>query len=164
MSPAEPPANAEVLVARIARRARVLTPPEAIPILRRLSHRALLFLPRSCKSSHHRMIPRPSGVGIAVASLLAIGSVCFAAGSDSTCAPGMGGVGGMIGGSHFAADADYSDGAQPRFAFSADFRYAVNDWLRWEVSPGVSWAGYQKDTPAPFRDLHFPAHSPNDGC
>jgi len=108
------------------------------------------------------MIPRPFGVGVVVASLLAIGSVCSAAEPDSSYAPGMGGIAGMIGASQFAADADYSEGAQPRLGFAANFRYVVNPWLRWQLSPGFTWAAYGNDVAAPFRDLNFPADSTKD--
>jgi hypothetical protein len=76
-------------------------------------------------------------------------------------------LGGLIGASQMYADADYSsrrtatgefDGrdAQIRFAFAANFRYQLNSWLRWQVSPGFFWVGYAHDSPLPFQDPNFP--------
>ena len=79
-------------------------------------------------------------------------------------APGRGAVGAQIGGSVFRLDrafgdswfADYSDGAQGRFAFQAQWRYSVTSWLRWQIAPGFTWAAYSHDVAAPFADPNLP--------
>jgi len=79
-------------------------------------------------------------------------------------------MGGLLGWSSFYADKDYAskrdgqggyDGKNTRGrpAFQATFRYQVNHWLRWQISPGYTWSGYQKDGPMPFRDPYNPADS-----
>ena len=76
-------------------------------------------------------------------------------------------IGGLVGGSQVYADADYSNrrtpsgeygsrDAQPRFGFSANFRYAMTPWLRWQVSPGFFWVAYDQDSPMPFQDPNHP--------
>ena len=78
------------------------------------------------------------------------------------------GLGGLVGGAQVFADADYSNrrtpsgefgsrDTQPRFAFAANFRYAMTPWLRWQVSPGFLWVGYDQDSPLPFPDPNHPA-------
>ena len=107
------------------------------------------------------MIPRVCGVSGALAAMLTVAAVCLAAEPDN--GPGKGGIGGMVGGSSFRFDrmlgnswfGDYSGGALPRFAFKANFRYVVNKWLRWQVSPGLTWTAYKGDEPAPFADPRF---------
>lgn len=107
------------------------------------------------------MIPRVCGVSGALVALLTVASVCVAA--DPGYTPGIGGIGGQIGGSTFRFDrmlgsswfGDYSAGAQPRFILHAHFRYVVNRWLRWQVSPGMTWAGYKGAEPAPFEDPRY---------
>ena len=115
------------------------------------------------------MIPRLFSTGVALVALLVMPMVAFAqdapepattpASPDSGAAPGRGGLGGMLGGGHIFADADYSDGAQPRFAFAGYFRYVFNDWLRLQLSPGYTWAAYESGVPLPFPDPNFPADS-----
>src|SRR2546426_91682 len=138
-----------------------LTPPKAIPILPRSFVPGLpSFLP-SGRGAFHRMIPRVCGVGGALAALLTVASVCLAA--EPNNGPGRGGVGGQLGGSTFRFDrmlgkgwfGDYSDGAISRFAFRANFRYVVNKWLRWQVSPGMTWSAYRGDARVPFEDPRF---------
>jgi hypothetical protein len=107
------------------------------------------------------MIPRVYGVGGALVAVLTVVSVCLAAEPDN--GPGKGGVGGQLGVSSFRADrmlgngwfGDYSAGALPRFALKANFRYVVNQWLRWQVSPGMTWSAYKGDEPTPFVDPRF---------
>ncbi len=90
--------------------------------------------------------------------MLALASHCSAENLAAT-QPGNGSVGGAIGASYFSADADYSAGAQPRFAFFGSFRYAFTPWLRAQFTPGFTWSAYDHDEPIPFRDLNFPADS-----
>lgn len=107
------------------------------------------------------MISRVGWVSGAVAAMLTVASLCPAA--EPEYGAGRGGVGAQIGGSSFRFDrvlgkswfGDYSAGAISRFAFAAQFRYAVNSWLRCQVSPGLTWAAYRGDEPAPFVDPRF---------
>ena len=107
------------------------------------------------------MIPRVCGVSGALAAMLTVAAVCLAA--EPSTRPGKGGVGVQVGGSSFRPDrmlgngwfGDYSAGAQPRFTFKANFRYAVNKWFRWQVSPGLTWAAYRGYEPGPFADPRF---------
>jgi hypothetical protein len=114
------------------------------------------------------MIPRLFSTGVALVALLAMPLVCFAQGAttsaprDSGAAPGRGGIGGMLGGGHFIADADYSAGAQPRLVFAGYFRYVVNDWLRLQFSPGYTWTAYKSGEPFTVVDPNFPADSTKD--
>jgi hypothetical protein len=77
------------------------------------------------------------------------------------------GIGGLVGGAQLFADTDYSNrrtpsgeygsrDSKPRFAFAANFRYAMTPWLRWQVSPGFFWAAYDQDSPLPFQDPNHP--------
>jgi hypothetical protein len=153
---------AEVIAAGSATRAASLTLGRPVPILPRSLHRAFLrfFLPEEERS--FRMIPCVRWVSGAVASMLTIASVCVADGPSYEL--GRGSIGGSIGGSSFRVDrmlgqswaGDYSEGAQPRFAFAMQFRYVVKPWLRWQVSPGFTWTGYKESTPAPVTDIRFP--------
>jgi hypothetical protein len=77
--------------------------------------------------------------------------------------PGRGGVGGQVGASSFVLDADYSSGAQPRFAFAGNLRYVVNSWLRLQFSPGLTWSAYTNEEPLPFPDPNFPSDTAKDG-
>jgi hypothetical protein len=97
---------------------------------------------------------RVSAVSGALFALLAGSSACLAA--DPGYAPHRGAVGGLMGFSKVVADGDYSEGAQPRMAFAANLRYVVNPWLRWQVSPGFLWAGYDHASPLPFEDPNYP--------
>jgi len=99
------------------------------------------------------MIPSVRSAGIALFAVLATASPCLAA---VGMAPGRGAIGGQIGGSFFWSDADYSEGAQARFAFSGHFRYVVNSRLRWQISPGFTWAGYSSSTPIAVYDGRHP--------
>lgn len=108
------------------------------------------------------MISRLLAVGVASLGLLLFGSVTHAQESaepDSGAAPGRAAIGVGFGASQFVADADYSEGAQPRIASSARFRYVVNDWLRLQFSIGHTWTAYGNDEPAPFADLNYPQDS-----
>lgn len=69
---------------------------------------------------------------------------------------GMASIGGAIGGSYFAADADYSTGAQPRLWFSMHFRYTFTPAWRAQVTAGYTWAGYDASEPLPFHDVNNP--------
>lgn len=99
------------------------------------------------------MIPRVRSAGIALLAVLAVASPCLAA---DGMAPGRGAIGGQIGGSRFWADADFSEGARSRFAFSGHYRYVLNNRLRWQISPGFTWTGYSGDVAAPVLDGRFP--------
>jgi hypothetical protein len=77
--------------------------------------------------------------------------------------PGRGGVGGQIGISSFVIDADYSQGAQPRFAFAGNLRYVVSSWLRLQFSPGLTWSAYTNEESLPFTDENFPSDTAKDG-
>ena len=113
------------------------------------------------------MIPRLFSTGVVLVALLMMPSVSFAqdgttASPDSGAAPGRGGIGGMIGGGQIFTDGDYSEGAQPRFAFAGYFRYVFNGWLRLQISPGYTWTAYKSSTPIPFTDPNFAADSTKD--
>lgn len=99
------------------------------------------------------MIPRVRSAGIALLAVLAVASPCL--GADGM-APGRGAIGGQIGGSRFWADADFSEGARSRFAFSGHFRYVLNNRIRWQISPGFTWTGYSGAVAAPVLDGRFP--------
>jgi len=99
------------------------------------------------------MIPRVRTAGIALLAVLAVAPPCLAA---VGMAPGRGAIGGQLGGSLFWADGDYSKGAKPRMAFSGHFRYVLNNHLRWQVSPGFTWAGYSASLPIPVPDGNYP--------
>jgi len=113
------------------------------------------------------MIARIGRMSVVLAMLVAA-SPCLAA--DPGLQPGKGGVGAQTGLSTFRFDralgsdwfGDYSSDALTRFAFSGQFRYVVNPWLRWQVSPGFTWAAYKHDVPAPFPDLNFPGETVKD--
>lgn len=108
------------------------------------------------------MLIRACRVSVALAAMLSVASLCFAA--DSGHVPGKAGIGGLIGGSTFKGDrilgsewfGDYSAGARPRFAFYAQFRYVATPRLRFQLSPGFTWAGYDGALAAPFQDPRFP--------
>ena len=99
------------------------------------------------------MIPRVRTAGIALCAVLAAASPCLA---SEGMAPGRGAIGGLIGGSRFWADADYSEGARARFGFSGHYRYVINHRLRWQISPGFTWTGYSGAVPMPVPDGHYP--------
>lgn len=120
------------------------------------------------------MNSRTTWVSIAAAALLTVASACLAQEATPPAAapavpgekpgggPGKGSLGGQFGGSTFYTAGDYAKGAQARFAFAASFRYQMNDWLRWQVSPGFTWAAYDHEEPLPFTDLNFPADDTKD--
>jgi len=99
------------------------------------------------------MIARLSRVSLAAVAMLAVPGACLAAGSYHA---GAGGIGGQIGGASVVSEAEYSRGAQARFGFSGHWRYAMTPWLRWQISPGFTWAGYSDKDRVPFRDKNFP--------
>ena len=100
------------------------------------------------------MSSRVSWVGVvAVLTTLTAVSPCLA---QDGYLPGRGAIGGQIGGGWILADADYSEGAAPRFGFAATFRYVMSPSLRWQVSPGYFWNAYKDGVAAPFADLNFP--------
>lgn len=108
------------------------------------------------------MISRLLTVGVASLALFLSGSVGHAQESaepDSGATPGRAAIGAAFGASQFVADADYSEGAQPRIVSSGRFRYVVNNWLRLQFEIGHTWTAYANDEPAPFSDLNFPADS-----
>jgi hypothetical protein len=106
---------------------------------------------------------------MSVGAMLVVASTCLAA-DEPGYQPGKGAVGGQLGGSYFRFDraigadwfGDYSAGAQMRFAFSGHFRYVVNPWLRWQIGPGFTWAGYNDHAQPPFTDLNFPDETEKD--
>ena len=95
------------------------------------------------------MLHRLRWASIAFIAVLAVAPPCLAA---QGMGPGRGGIGGQIGGSRFWADADYSEGAQARPAFSGHFRYMMSNHLRWQISPGFTWAGYSSSVLTPVAD------------
>ena len=108
---------------------------------------------------------RVSAVSGALLALLAASSACLAA--DPTYPPRRGAIGGLMGLGRVLADADYSNRRLPsgefgsrdaltRMAFAANLRYVVSPWLRWQVSPGFLWAGYDHTSPMPFPDPNNP--------
>jgi len=99
------------------------------------------------------MIPRVRTAGIALLAVLAVAPPCLAA---VGMVPGRGAIGGQLGGSLFWAEGDYSKGAKPRMAFSGHFRYVLNDHVRWQASPGFTWAGYTGSLPIPVPDGNYP--------
>ena len=103
------------------------------------------------------MISRVRWVSVVFAAMLSVATLSHA--QESGYATGRGGVGGQLGGSLTLGEDDYSKTARPRFGFSAHFRYAMAPWLRWQVSPGFTWAGYDDQELAPFRDPNFPNDS-----
>ena len=119
------------------------------------------------------MISSVYRVGVALLASLAVATACSAA--DQGYAPGQGGIGGQIGVSTFSIDRvlgsewfeDYSNGASPRFAFDAHWRYQLSKRWRGQIATGFTWSGYSSkhdpagnpQFPAPFLDLNFP----NDG-
>lgn len=113
------------------------------------------------------MIQRIRSVGIAVAALLTVASVCLAA--EPNYAPGKGGIGGHLGVSTFRFDraigadwfGDYSESAQARLALDANFRYVISRRFRWQVSPGFMWSAYA-DGDTAFQDPNFPSEATKD--
>ncbi len=132
------------------------------------------------------------GVSIALFALLTAVSACLPSGalaqsSGSGAAssadgpkfgnPGQASFGGSAGLSRFLGDGDYTharDGggsgrdlwgtrdAAMRFGFAAHLRYTMSKHWRWQVSPGFTWAGYKKNSPAPFKTAYFPNDSLKD--
>lgn len=108
------------------------------------------------------MKSRVRWVSLAALAMLTVAGVCN--GAEPNYSPGRGSIGGQFGISTFRLDrwfgeswfGDYSEGAKNRFAFGASFRYVATPWLRFQVSPGLSWAGYHAEIPAPFDDVRFP--------
>jgi hypothetical protein len=103
------------------------------------------------------MISRISWAGVVLAAMLAVATVSLA--DDSGYRSGKGGIGGQLGVGKVLSAEDYSAGATTRFSFAFHWRYALAPWLRWQISPGFTWAGYDEKTPAPYRDRNFPADS-----
>ncbi len=117
------------------------------------------------------MIPRSiRWVGFAAAALLTVASTCLAAEGGPSYKPGMGGIGGSFGGSFFGPDrmmgsdwfGDYSHGAMPRMSFGGQFRYVHSRHLRWQISPGFTWAAYRTSTAIPFTDPVHPTMQVKD--
>jgi hypothetical protein len=99
------------------------------------------------------MIPSVRSAGIALLAVLAVAPACLA-GEGMTA--GRGAIGGQLGISRFWADADYSEGASSRLAFSGHFRYVLGPRFRWQISPGFTWSGYSSKVPMPVPDGNFP--------
>lgn len=111
------------------------------------------------------MISRLLTVGVALLGLTFAGSVCSAqesAAPDSGATPGRAAIGAALGVSQFIADADYSEGAQPRLAFAGVFRYVMTPGWRLQIAVGHTWTAYEQATPEPFEDPNFPADSTKD--
>lgn len=115
------------------------------------------------------MISRVHWVGVAALAMLSVATTSFAADSLSVSVfrPGRASIGGLVGGSLFLADKDYSHSraanggfegrdSRPRVGMQATFRYVMTPSLRWQISPGWTWAGYEKDAPIPFTDPNYP--------
>ena len=103
------------------------------------------------------MIARVSWAGVVLTTMLSVATASLA--QEPVYGTGKGGVGAQLGGSRMVAAEDYKEGAGTRFGVAAHFRYAMTPWLRWQISPGFTWAGYDTKTPAPFRDPNFPNDS-----
>jgi hypothetical protein len=103
------------------------------------------------------MSARVSGLSVVLAAMLAAAVTSYA--DEAGYHPGLGGIGGQIGGSKTLSAEDYSAGAVARFSLAGHWRYAIAPWLRWQVSPGFTWSHYSDQERAPFRDLNFPADS-----
>lgn len=99
------------------------------------------------------MIPSVRSARIALLAVLAVASPCLAGEGMS---PGRGAIGGQLGLSRFWADADYSEGASSRPAFSGHFRYVISPRFRWQISPGLTWSGYSSSVAMPVPDGNFP--------
>ena len=113
------------------------------------------------------MITRVRLASAVMLLLLASAAVSFAQAPDSTAGhsgarPGRGAIGGLVGGSWILAGQDYSDGAQPRFSLTGNFRYVISRRLRWQVSPLFTWSAYSTGTASPFIDPNFPAERTKD--
>jgi hypothetical protein len=102
------------------------------------------------------MIPRFRSASVVLLALLAVAAPCLAA---EGMGKGRGAIGGQLGGSLFWADGDYSEGAEPRLAFSGHFRYVMGQRFRWQVSPGFTWSGYSGSVTMPVPDGHFPGET-----
>ena len=98
--------------------------------------------------------------GLAFAMLVAAPS--FAQGTVDTTrtktgsAPGRAGIGGLIGGSYFYVDGDYSQGALPRFSFDGHFRYQFTPSFRAQAAVGYTWSAYSKHEPPPYYNPDAP--------
>jgi hypothetical protein len=115
------------------------------------------------------MIPRVCRVGAALLASLTVAAVCLAAEPGGA---GLGGIGGQVGASTFSIDrtlgsewfTDYSNGASPRLAFDAHWRYQLSKRWRGQIGVGFTWTGYSSKHdaagvpayPAPFTDPNFP--------
>jgi hypothetical protein len=103
----------------------------------------------------------------AVATVLTLTVASLGHAADSApkqgALPGRGGLGAQIGTSYIYDGGDYAEGAQPRFSFSADFRYLVNPQWGWQVSPLFTWNGYVSNATAPFVDPNPTAEIRPDG-
>jgi hypothetical protein len=103
------------------------------------------------------MMSRVRWAGVVLAAMLAVATVSRA--DDTGYRSGKGGIGGQLGLGKVVSAEDYSTGAVNRFSFAFHWRYTLAPWLRWQISPGFTWAGYDEKTPAPYRDLNYPADS-----
>ena len=103
------------------------------------------------------MFARCRGMALAILAVFVLRSAAHA--DDVGYAAGRGGVGGQFGAADVLGAGDYSKGDQARFGFSGHWRYAITKSLRWQLSPGFTWAAYKEREPAPFRDLNNPADS-----
>jgi hypothetical protein len=97
---------------------------------------------------------RLAWTGLALAVLASVPTWCLAA--DPGAAAGKGAIGGQLGVSSILGQEDYSAGAGMRFSFAGHWRYHWTKGLRWQVSPGFLWAGYEDSERAPFVDRNFP--------
>jgi hypothetical protein len=112
------------------------------------------------------MAMRATWVGIALFSVLGIGSALAqdappsatapAPASRTGPAPGRASVGGLIGASSFYMADEYSKGSLLRFNFVGQIRYTISTGWRWQVSPGFTWSAYSKNEPPPFVDIKNP--------
>jgi hypothetical protein len=110
------------------------------------------------------MIPRIRWVSFAALAVLAIASACLAAEGEPVYKPGLGGIGGQLGGSYFGVDrlvggewfGDYSNRTAPRFSFAGQFRYIRSRHWRWQVSPSFTWSAYRPGTTVPHPELSRP--------
>lgn len=111
------------------------------------------------------MISRIRRVSLALLAVLTVAPACLAAEGEPVYKPGLGGIGGQLGGSYFGVDrllggewfGDYSSRSVPRLSFGGQFRYVRSKHWRYQVSPGFTWAAYRNGTLLPDKGAVKPA-------
>lgn len=116
------------------------------------------------------MAMRATWVGVALFSVLGIGSAAAQDAPPSATAPatasvpatrtgpaqGRASIGGLIGASSFYMADEYSQGSLPRYNFVGQIRYVATTSWRFQISPGYTWSAYSKNEPPPFVDIKNP--------